>query len=165
METFIDRSRIPKDLEGDEDWTYKYIEPVPGENEKMNDTATRDKLIAAREQLYKEYEDAMIEWIHHPESAEIKNKRNEVAKRLKEDYWVLDPYIRARSLYDRIGILQPGGKVDFYPPSGTSTVAAVTAAMAAATVSDDVVAEKAAAAAAVSAPTPVPVAVSDDDID
>ncbi|KAM7207962.1 putative phosphatidylinositol transfer protein csr1 protein [Naviculisporaceae sp. PSN 640] len=166
LEAFIDRSKIPKDLEGDEDWSYKYIESVPGENDKMKDTATRDRLVAGREQLYKEYEDATLDWIHHPDSAEIKNKRNEIAKRLKEDYWVLDPYIRARSLYDRIGILQPGGKVDFYPPpSSAPAVAAVTSAMAAATVTDEAVAEKTAAATAVSAPARVPVAVSDDDID
>ncbi|KAM7204552.1 putative phosphatidylinositol transfer protein csr1 protein [Rhypophila sp. PSN 637] len=162
LEGFIDRSRIPKELDGDEDWTYQYIESVPGENDKMKDTAARDRLIAAREALYKEYEDATIEWIHNPQSAEIKAKRNDIAARLKQEYWVLDPYIRARSLYDRIGILQPGGKVDYYPPASFASAAK---AAASATAIDAVVAEKTGSAASAPAPVPVAVAVDDDDID
>lgn len=157
LEGFIERSRIPKELDGDEDWTYKYVEPVPGENDKMKDTATRDSLIAAREDLYKDYENATIEWIHNPQSAEIKARRNDIAARLKQGYWVLDPYIRARSLYDRIGVLQPGGKVDYYPPPS----AALTAATATASTADPVISEK--TSAAVSTPTPAPVSIVDDD--
>jgi len=142
-------------MEGDEDWKYSYVESVPGENDIMKDTATRDTLLAAREELYQEYENATLEWIRSPQSAEIKAKRNDIAAKLKQGYWVLDPYIRARSFYDRVGILQPGGKVDFYP---TAPVAAVTA--------EAVVGEKViGGGAVVPAPAAVPVAVMDDDID
>jgi len=66
----------------------------------------------------KEYEKVTIDWIDHsggPTSMEIKEKRHKLALALKEDYWGLDPYVRARSIYDRVGMLQPGGKLEFYP--------------------------------------------------
>ncbi|KAK3305716.1 CRAL-TRIO domain-containing protein [Chaetomium strumarium] len=118
MEEFIPMKHIPKDLEGEEDWTYQYVEPVEGENDKLNDTETRDRLLAARQELYKEYEETTLEWIQNPEgdkASEIKARRNAIANKLREDYWNVDPYLRARSYYDRIGVLQPGGKLNWYP--------------------------------------------------
>ena len=41
--------------------------------------------------------------------------RARLAERLAENYWKLDPYIRARSLYDRSGVLGAAGKLEFYP--------------------------------------------------
>jgi hypothetical protein len=121
MEEFIPIKHIPKDLEGEEDWTYQYVEPVEGENAKLADTATRDRLLAAREALVKEYEAATLEWIaaggaaDKEKAAEVKSRRNAIAAKLRVDYWNLDPYVRARSYYDRIGVLLPGGKLDWYP--------------------------------------------------
>lgn len=114
IEEYVPKSQIIKELGGPEDWSYEYIEPVPGENDKMSDTETRDKLLAERAKLYKEYELATLEWIRG-DVEDVKEKKNEIARRLKEDYWVLDPYLRARSFYDRIGMLALGGKTQFYP--------------------------------------------------
>lgn len=116
IDEFIPRSQLLKELEGDEDWEYSYKEPVPGENDAMKDTESRDKLIAVREKLFKEYEEATMEWLQNPKGEPgkaAKSKRSEIVKQMKESYWQLDPYIRARSLYDRIGIIGPGGKLDF----------------------------------------------------
>lgn len=124
MEEFIPQKHIPKSLDGAEDWTYSYVEPSPDsdENAKLSDTETRDRLLAARAQLYKAYEDATMEWIQAGEDktkvAEAKKKREEVAERLREDYWGVDPYLRARSYYDRIGVLLPGGRLNWYPEAG-----------------------------------------------
>ncbi|KAK1757217.1 phosphatidylinositol transfer protein CSR1 [Echria macrotheca] len=118
MEEFIAPKQLPKELDGEEDWEYAFVEPVPGENERMKDVETRDKLLAAREVLVKEFEDATAQWIAHPDGEEgetLKTKRAELAGRLREDYWNLDPYVRARSFYDRTGVLLPGGVLDFYP--------------------------------------------------
>lgn len=114
VEEFIPKSRILKEFDGEEDWEYKYVEPVPGESDKMKDEATRDSLLAAREQLYKDYEEATLKWIKSPEDASIKAQRNSIAAKLRADYWNLDPYLRARSLYDRTGWIQ-GDKVTPYP--------------------------------------------------
>ncbi|VBB81783.1 Putative phosphatidylinositol transfer protein [Podospora comata] len=114
MQEYIPLKHIPKDLDGQEDWSYKYVEPVPGENDKMKDTATRDELLRQRAELYKQYEEATMEWIKTA-NAEVKKRREEIADKMREDYWRVDPYIRARSYYDRTGVLLPGGEVDWYP--------------------------------------------------
>ena len=62
-----------------------------------------------------EYEKATVEWIKGVDALALKTKRNELAIQLRDDYWRLDPYIRARSYYDRCGLINPGGKLQFYP--------------------------------------------------
>ncbi|KAI1122043.1 CRAL-TRIO domain-containing protein [Nemania abortiva] len=119
LEEFIAIDKIPDEMDGTSGWSYKYIEPIPGENDKMKDTATRDKLIQERESLYQEYESKTIEWIHEDDAAKrkaIKSERNAIAQKLREQYWRLDPYIRSRTLYDRIGVIKPDGKLEHYPP-------------------------------------------------
>ncbi len=123
MGAYVPRTQIISELGGAEDWTYQYIEPVPGENDSMKDTATRDKLLLAREEIVKEYEKATLEWIHATGEVEaVKKRRNEIAGKLKTDYWGLDPYIRARSYYDRVGMINPGGKIQFYPAKEEKTI-------------------------------------------
>jgi hypothetical protein len=110
-----------KELEGDENWEYAYSEVKEGENAKMEDTETRDKLIAERQTLAKEIQDVTIEWICASQKKDTdavnaaKDKRHSLIDKLREQYWVLDPYIRARSLYDRLDIIKGGGKIEFYP--------------------------------------------------
>lgn len=118
MQEFIEPQRITRELDGQEDWEYKYTEPIPGENDRMKDTATRDKLLEGREHLIRDWEAATIRWIAtsgSPEAAAVQVERENLAQKLRVDYWTLDPYLRARSYYDRIGVLQDGGKIDFYP--------------------------------------------------
>ncbi|CAK7230328.1 phosphatidylinositol transfer protein csr1 [Sporothrix bragantina] len=117
LEEFISRDQIIKELDGDEDWEYRYVEPEAGENDKIKDTAAREKLLADREHLYRAFEEATASWIVNGDGEQAKvlrAKREDIAKQLRDQYWTLDPYIRARSLYDRTGMLCPGGKVDFY---------------------------------------------------
>lgn len=129
MEDFVPRSQILKDLGGDENWSYHYVEPAANENEMMKDTETRDKLLAERENIVKEYEKIILNWIEDSspsEASETRASRNRIASALKESYWKLDPYIRARSLYDRIGMIQPGGKICFYSTSHSATAVSTT---------------------------------------
>ncbi|RDW67879.1 CRAL protein [Coleophoma cylindrospora] len=126
LEVYIDKSRILKELDGDEDWTYKYVEPIPGENDLMKDTETRDKMLAERALIFKEFEKATLDWIQgNGDQTAVKAKRNEIAMKMKNDYWKIDPYVRARSFYDRTGMLGPGGVTTFYPTAnGTAKAAA-----------------------------------------
>lgn len=126
LEEHIPNSQILQALGGGENWSYEYVEPVANENEAMKDTATRDKMLVEREKIVNEYEKATVQWIQSPEAgnvAQIKNQREQTAKRLKEDYWKLDPYVRARSLYDRQGMIKPGGGIDFYPKTAPAPAA------------------------------------------
>lgn len=125
MEAMVPKSRIITELGGAEDYTYKYIEPVAGENDKMKDTTTRDKLMQQRSVIVDEYEKRTLEWINGEGDVEaLKKTRHEIALKLRDDYWNLDPYIRARSYYDRIGLIN-GGNLHFYPQAkATSTSAA-----------------------------------------
>jgi hypothetical protein len=141
LEEFIAPSQILKELGGDEDWEYKFVEPVAGENDKLKDTETRDKLIASREEIVKEFEAETLKWIQNPEgdeAAKTKAKRDEIASRLKADYWKLDPYVRARSIYDRTGAILDGGKIDWYSGSKADAAPANGAAAAPETNADDV---------------------------
>lgn len=116
MEEFVPRSQIITELGGHEDWTYRYFEPVPGENDIMKDIATRDKLQAERNVLVKEYEASTLEWIQGSgDQGQVKLKRMEIFGKMKEGYWALDPYVRAKSYYDRCGMIKPGGVIHFYP--------------------------------------------------
>ncbi|KAK0713137.1 putative phosphatidylinositol transporter protein [Lasiosphaeria miniovina] len=124
MEEFVPVNHIPKELDGAEDWEYSYVEPIAGENDKMKDVETRDRLLTERELLVKDYEEATRQWIQHAEGekgAEIKARRNDIAAKLRESHWVLDPYIRARSYYDRTHVIQPGGKLNYYPTENKET--------------------------------------------
>lgn len=132
LSAFVPKSQIPTELGGDEKWEYKYPEPVPGENDKMNDTAARDDLEAKRKDIVNKYEATVLEWIAAGDAGksldERRKERDALAEELRKNYWTLDPYVRSRSLYDRIGIIQPGGALDFYgKEKGPATAAPVEA--------------------------------------
>ncbi|ATY64847.1 CRAL TRIO domain [Cordyceps militaris] len=118
LEEFIAPNKIPKELDGDENWEYKYVEPAENENVAMQDTATRDKILEDRSTLVKDFEEATRAWLRegNGDSGEAaRGRRNSIATQLRDNYWKLDPYIRARSLYDRQGIIGATGIINFYP--------------------------------------------------
>jgi hypothetical protein len=113
LEEHIARNQIPKELGGDDDFEYKYAEPVANENEKLKDTASRDALLIERVHKATEFQSATISWIatagadDNGENSKIMKARDGIATALRDNYWQLDPYIRARSMYDRLGMLPP----------------------------------------------------------
>lgn len=111
---FIERSHIIKELGGDDPWTYQYVEPVAGENELLSDRVTRQRLLDERALAVKDYETATQQWIHASNSTEALQQRSELTKRLRTGYWELDPYLRARTLYDRTGVIREGGHIHYY---------------------------------------------------
>jgi hypothetical protein len=124
LEQFIPRDRLLKELGGDEDYEYEYIEPEPNENDTMKDTAKRDEVLAKFKTLHKELQDATKAWVVAASKGDqetvdsSKAKREELIEKTGKTYWEADPYVRARSFYDRIGVLKGNGKVDFYPEKG-----------------------------------------------
>lgn len=114
LSQFINIKDVPKELGGQEDWTYKYIEPVQGENQRVQDTSTRAKLEQEREAIVRDYEAATVRWVKTGEEG-LRSQRLQLADRLRQNYWQLDPYVRARSLYDRWGVIKGGGVINFHP--------------------------------------------------
>ncbi|KAJ5552048.1 hypothetical protein N7535_000005 [Penicillium sp. DV-2018c] len=121
LEKFIARDQMVEEVGGAEKWTYEYVEPNPNENSRMNDTVTRDALNAERRSIGDEFLAATAAWIDAAkakDSTKLQSSESErayLAERLRVNYWKLDPYIRARSYLDRTGVIQEGGKIDFYP--------------------------------------------------
>lgn len=114
LEHFIPRSQIIKELGGDENWEYVFVEPKEGEDDLLKDEGQKKALQDERKGMVDEYERGTFEWIRSAEEAQ-KEKRDELAKKLNDNYWRLDPYVRARTLYDRVGMIESGGKINFYP--------------------------------------------------
>lgn len=118
---FIDMDKLPKEMGGTEDWTYKYVEPAEGENALMEDTATRDTLQAERLKIGEELLQSTSQWIkaggekNKEEEKALQKQREEQIERLRANYWKIDPYTRGRNTLDRTNVIQSGGKVDFYP--------------------------------------------------
>lgn len=125
LEEFIPRSQIIKELGGDEDWEWKYVEPEAGEDAALEDTARLATLQADRDAVVKQYEKLTRDWISAVESDEsdkMRAARMEVAGKLESGYWHMDRHLRGRTVYDRTGVLGENGKLEFYPKKKTLPV-------------------------------------------
>jgi predicted ribosome quality control (RQC) complex YloA/Tae2 family protein len=114
LENFIPKSQIIKELGGSDDFEWKYIDPPEGENDIMKDTETRDKLFEERHEMENRFEKSTRQWVA---GEDVGSERERIVDQLNENYWRLDPYIRARTVYDRMGMIgERGGFV--YPKKG-----------------------------------------------
>ncbi|KAF9180918.1 hypothetical protein BGZ49_004941 [Haplosporangium sp. Z 27] len=115
----IDENHLPNKYDGGKDkYTYEYIAPQEGENDRLKDTATRDRIRDEWNAIASKFEAVTREWIEcnkkegsRPE-AEIEAERASLAKELRVTYFKLDPYIRSRTLYHRGAhpiLLEDGG--------------------------------------------------------
>lgn len=115
LETYIPKKQIPKELGGDDPWEYTYVEPNLEENVRLKDGDTKKKLLDDRAKVIKDYELATQQWVHDSKNEKTSKWRAELTEKLRKGYWELDPFLRARTLYDRTGLIKEGGHVDFYP--------------------------------------------------
>lgn len=83
----------------------------------MQQEEKRKEIQEERDGLSKQFDQTTIEWMElDPQSEEAKLKasmRLDLAKRLRENYWRIDPHIRARTYYHRAGVVGPDGEVNF----------------------------------------------------
>jgi hypothetical protein len=88
---------------------------VDWENARMQ-SEKKEEIHAERNGLIQQFELLTVEWASFdPASAEGRQKaaeRVELAKRLRESFWKLDPYIRARTYYRRAGVIE-NGTIDY----------------------------------------------------
>lgn len=127
LEEFIAPDQLIKELGGDEQWEYKYIEPVAGENDVMKDEKGKEAVMTERREIADKFEAVTRKWVATspgPEAEELKKERDELAKQARVNYWKLDPYVRARSMYDRAGIICGGAKTNWYGKAATEEKAA-----------------------------------------
>lgn len=122
LESLVAPEHIIKELGGEEDWEWEYVEPQPNENEELRDTATRDSIMEERKNLGDELFRLNAQWISGSKDEALSEQRDSVIQQLSENYWRLDPYVRARTVLDRTGVIQDGGKIDFYPPPMSTPV-------------------------------------------
>ncbi|PIG87422.1 CRAL/TRIO domain protein [Aspergillus arachidicola] len=121
LEKHIAPEHLVKELGGKDQYEYKFIEPVEGENEKMADTVTRDALLLERERIGEDLLKATAEWIKVVKEDDfakitaVKERRNNIIEQMRSNYWELDPYVRGRGHLDREGVIGVGGKISFYP--------------------------------------------------
>lgn len=117
LEKFVPRAQIPKELDGEDPYSYTYVEPVVGEN--ATDETLKATLESEKQELVGKYERIVLDWIAEGDAGKSlddrRKERDAVAEALRTNYWKLDPYVRAKSLYDRIGLVGEAGTLHFYP--------------------------------------------------
>lgn len=113
---FVAQENLQKCYGGQDSWEYTYIEPVQGEDARMG-SEKKQQVEADRTVLLRQFEQVSLEWVQlKPDSPDAKRKvveRCELAEQLRENYWHLDPFVRARTCYDRAGVINTLGEVDY----------------------------------------------------
>ncbi|KAG0207661.1 hypothetical protein BGX28_001179 [Mortierella sp. GBA30] len=106
----IDANHLPTKYDGGKDqYAYKYAPVAAGENDRMKDTETRERLLEEWKAIMWKFEALTREWVacKKPETVNprpeevIEEERLNLTKELRVAYFKLDPYIRARNLYHR----------------------------------------------------------------
>ena len=142
LEQFVERNRLPKELGGNDPWSYQYVEPKPDENRLLADNDTRQRLLDERASVITQYETTTQQWIKDSQSkSALQQRRAELAEHLRSGYWKLDPYVRARTLYDRTGMIKERGQIQFYEdesPKATTTAPTMNGLTQAGSADDDV---------------------------
>ncbi|CAG8506835.1 3193_t:CDS:2 [Paraglomus occultum] len=109
---YISSDTLIASLGGNNKWEYKYVPPKPNENARMADTKTKENKLKIRRDLESKFEESTRKWLADPSPTNIK-ERQELKKKLREAQIQLDPYIRARTLYHRIGVIKDDGGCDW----------------------------------------------------
>lgn len=116
LQEFIAPENLQTCYGGQDKWEYQYLEPVAGENGLMK-TAKKNEIVAERDALILGFERLTAQWISlDPVSTEARQKnaeRGELIAQLRESFWRSDPYMRARTHYHRLGVIDGRGGVDY----------------------------------------------------
>lgn len=110
LERWIHRSQIPFWMGGDDPWKFQYPEPRPNESKHFKNDAAVEKLTRERQTTAANFEKTTRELLRATQNgdadiSEIKERREGHVRRSREIFWMLDPMQRARSFYDRWGMI------------------------------------------------------------
>jgi len=111
----IPPEHLARTLGGKNSWEWKYPPVVPGENKLLHDSATREKLQKERDLLCAEFEQVTRQWLQSQDTT-LAYRRETLAKKLRAQYFRLDPYIRGKGAYHRLGNIVGNGLVVFNYP-------------------------------------------------
>ncbi|WFC96986.1 hypothetical protein MBRA1_003652 [Malassezia brasiliensis] len=123
LEEYVPASRLRTGMGGTLDWDWAYTEPVPGENEILNDTETRDAIQHEWDELIEQFEQSTRAWIATDgDRSELDYRREVLSQQLRLKYFQLRPYLRAVSIYQRAKVLRNDGLITWsYPQTTGST--------------------------------------------
>lgn len=105
---YIPMEWVEKNLGGTNENSYEFIEPVPGENDLMNDTAAIAQYKAEHDKLVKEFLDSTVAWVNSDAktlNGQEQASKNNIAKELRKNFLASDPYVRSRGIFDRNGCI------------------------------------------------------------
>ncbi|CAO1622453.1 unnamed protein product [Jaminaea pallidilutea] len=124
---YIPAEKLRLGMGGTMDWDWDYIEPDPHENDHMKDTETVDAIKKQYMDLATKYEDLTKEWIEagdtDDDAPDLTHQREVVAKQLRLCAFQGTPYLRAKNIYQRAGILKEEHHHTWeYPQKGGKTV-------------------------------------------
>lgn len=127
----IEPAQLVSSLGGQNGWKWEYSGVVRGENEAMGRATEKKREVQTRQSLIKAYQDLTRLWA--AETPELPSDpaalllpddpspharlRTFVMYHLRVQYFVLDPYIRGRSVYHRQGRVIGNGLVTFMYPN------------------------------------------------
>ncbi|KAF9955223.1 hypothetical protein BGZ65_003522 [Modicella reniformis] len=116
LEEFVAPDQLMQNnaYEGEDDVTYRYIEPIPDENKLVvEDSEAKQRALARRKEMELTFERLTEIWQGQKQlssSAAVIQERHEVGMKMAEAWWTAEPYTRARTVYHRIGAIQPPGQ-------------------------------------------------------
>ncbi|KAL9059470.1 MAG: hypothetical protein Q9162_001168 [Coniocarpon cinnabarinum] len=119
LRRYLSYQTIPADMGGGDDSEYHYSPPDlddpinggGGESVQIRREYERRMLQEQHMETARLFEETTREWIDASRRGRETSGLNSLRARYQQDllamYWKLDPYIRSRSIYDRLGWIQP----------------------------------------------------------
>lgn len=108
LEEQIDRKYILKELGGDDAVPWEYPEPTFEANGHLEDDEALAAIEAERDALIDKFMHKTVAWVEEgdPEtSAALLQDKIALGRQLGDNYKRLDPYVRNRSCFDRLGMI------------------------------------------------------------
>ncbi|CAG8476411.1 6226_t:CDS:2 [Acaulospora morrowiae] len=109
----IPAENLISDLGGEDQWKYCYVPPEENENYRMKDEVTKKQKIEYRLSLEPQFESLTKQWIKDPNNTKITNERDQLKEQLRKAQLEVNPYVRARTFYHRIGVLKEDGTCEW----------------------------------------------------
>lgn len=122
----VPASKIRKGMGGTMEWDWDYIEPQAGENDHMKDTKSRQKIEKEMKQLTDEFERLTQEWFettqNDKENQDLAYRREVLSKQIRLKNYQLQPFVRAKNIYQRAKIITYDGTITWkYPQTNGKT--------------------------------------------